>query len=65
METETTNQVETVSGENPFDGKVTDHSMAWAHVNGAYGISLAIGWRRSAGARSPRNEYENICRRRP
>ena len=42
METETTNQVETVSGENPFDGKVTDHSMAWAHVNGAYGISLAI-----------------------
>ena len=27
---------------NPFDGKVTDHSMAWSHVTAAYGISLGI-----------------------
>jgi len=27
---------------NPFDGKVTDHSMAWSHVSAAYGISLGI-----------------------
>ena len=29
-------------GSNPFDGKVTDHAMAWSHVSAAYGISLAI-----------------------
>ena len=27
---------------NPFDGKVTDHAMAWSHVTAAYGISLGI-----------------------
>lgn len=27
---------------NPFDGRVTDHSMAWSHVTAAYGISLGI-----------------------
>ena len=42
METESNEQVESVTGENPFDGKVTDHAMAWAHVNAAYGISLSI-----------------------
>ena len=42
MDTVTNEQVETTTGENPFDGKVTDHSMAWAHVNAAYGISRAI-----------------------
>jgi len=39
--TEVTETVET-QGTNPFDGKVTDHSMAWSHVSAAYGISLAI-----------------------
>ena len=42
MPQENTNQTEVVPGNNPFDGKVTDHSMAWAHVNAAYGITLAI-----------------------
>ena len=42
MATEHTTQTEPAPGNNPFDGKVTDHSMAWAHVGSAYAISLAI-----------------------
>jgi hypothetical protein len=37
----TDSSIETVTS-NPFDGKVTDHSMAWSHVTAAYGISLGV-----------------------
>lgn len=40
--TEQTTEIVADSGTNPFDGKVTDHAMAWSHVSAAYGISLAI-----------------------
>ena len=45
MDTDVANQddsaIETTTS-NPFDGKVTDHSMAWSHVTAAYGISLGV-----------------------
>jgi len=40
--TELTAETVADGGSNPFDGKVTDHAMAWSHVSAAYGISLAI-----------------------
>ena len=28
--------------EQPFDGVVRDHTVAWQHVQGAYGISFVL-----------------------